>query len=54
MTEFWTLYSFEIMSYACVFAIGCLFGYAFRRPVVALPDRGPNGRFLPWKKKETA
>lgn len=46
--------SLQILSYMCVLAIGAAIGWFSRKPVVAMPDRAPDGKFLPWKKKETA
>lgn len=49
MTELLNQRSLQILSYACVLAIGAAIGWFSRRPALALPERAPNGRFLPWK-----
>lgn len=54
MSAFWALCSLDLMGYACIFAIGCLCGWSFRKPTVEMPERDVHGKFLPWKKKESA
>ncbi len=54
MTDLLEQRTLEILSYACALAIGAVIGWFSRRPIVAMPERDEHGKFLPWKKKETA
>ena len=53
MESFMDCRAVQIMGYAIAFSVGAVVGWYSRRPkkVVMMPDRAPNGKFLPWKEK---